>query len=293
MQSAPDNRSQITQTDYQPNRIEVCLQQLARQGRKALIPFIVAGDPNLQASREVALAILANGADILEIGVPFSDPSAEGPTIMAADSRALQQGTTLSDVLNLVSQLREQTTAPILLLLYYNSIFQMGVDKFFPACQQAGVDGVIIPDLPLEEQAEAAPVAAASNVIITRLVSPLSGQRLPDLVQGARGFLYCVAALGVTGERSQFQTDFKRYQQQLLAVSPIPRALGFGISTPEQVHALAMDWDAIIVGSAIVRRIAEGAAAGLSTAELAEHLAEYIRSLRQALDDGTAGNTAS
>lgn len=285
--------STVPQPDRTPgdgipaNRIETCLQALQARGRKALIPFIVAGDPDLAASRELALAILANGADILEIGVPFSDPSAEGPTIMAADTRSLRQGTTLADVFRLVADLRTTTEAPILLLLYYNSIYQMGLARFFTACRDAGVDGVIVPDLPLEEQGEAAPVAAAHNVIITRLVSPLSAARLPALIHEARGFLYCVAALGVTGERSQFQTDLQGYQRELRQLSPIPRALGFGISTPEQVRELAPDWDGIIVGSAIVRRIAEGAANGLTAAELASQLGTYVQSLRQALDAGT------
>jgi tryptophan synthase alpha chain len=271
------------------NRIEKCLLDLVAEGRKALIPFIVAGDPDLAASREIALAILASGADILEIGVPFSDPSADGPTIMAADTRALLQGTTINGVFDLVRDLRRETESPILLLLYYNTVLQMGLERFFETCREAGVDGIIVPDLPLEEQDEPAQAAAAANVIITRMVSPLSDSRLPALVNGARGFLYCVAALGVTGERAQFQTDLAAFKNQLIQISPIPRALGFGISTAEQVRELAPDWDAIIVGSAIVRRIAEGAAAGLNRSALAEQLADYVHSLRQALDAGTPG----
>lgn len=269
------------------NRIETTLAALAATGRKALIPFIVAGDPDMGTSLAIARSILDQGADMLEIGVPFSDPSADGPTIMAADRRALIHGTTLSDALGLVRDLRRDYDKPILLLLYFNTIMQMGVNAFFTICRQVGVDGVIIPDLPLEEQDEAAPAATAQNVIIIRMVSPLSGDRLPALTHGARGFLYCVAALGVTGERSELSTDLNRFEQALCAVSATPRALGFGISTPEQVRALAAHWDAVIVGSAIVRRIGEGAEQARSAVDQAIRIGQYIASLRTALDEGT------
>ncbi len=271
----------------QTNRIEITLAQLAETGQKALIPFIVAGDPDLKTSITIARSLLANGGDILEIGVPFSDPSADGPTIMAADARALANGTSIVDAFHMVRELRQVTDKPILFLLYYNTIVQMGLDLFFSTCREVGVDGVIIPDLPVEEQDEAAPVAAAHDVIITRMVSPLSGERLQDLTRDARGFLYCVAALGVTGERSELSADLSRFEQALRTVSPIPRALGFGISTPEQVRELAAGWDGIIVGSAIVRRIGEGHAEGLDAHQLAQRLGDYLASLRTALDEGT------
>lgn len=269
------------------NRIEKKLAELDAAGRKALIPFIVAGDPDLHTSLEIARSILHNGADILEIGVPFSDPSADGPTIMAADSRALAQGTSIVDAFNLVRELRVDTQKPILFLLYYNTIVQMGLEMFFATCHEVGVDGIIVPDLPVEEQDEAAPIADAANVIITRMVSPLSGERLAVLASGARGFIYCVAALGVTGERSELSADLARFEQDLRAVCKVPRALGFGISSPDQVRELAAGWDAIIVGSAIVRRIGEGAEEGLDARQLADRLGEYVASLRTALDEGT------
>lgn len=269
------------------NRIEKKLAELTALGRKALIPFIVAGDPDLRTTLEVARAIIHNGADILEIGVPFSDPSADGPTIMAADSRALAHGTSIVDAFNLVRDLRAESQKPIVFLLYYNTVMQMGLEMFFTTCREVGVDGVIIPDLPIEEQDEAGPIATANDVIITRMVSPLSGGRLPALASGARGFLYCVAALGVTGERSQLSTDLSRFEQELRAVSPIPRALGFGISTPDQVRELAAGWDGIIVGSAIVRRIGEGYAEELDAHQIATRIGEYVASLRTALDEGT------
>lgn len=269
------------------NRIEITLAQLAQKGQKALIPFIVAGDPDLKSSLAIARALLENGGDILEIGVPFSDPSADGPTIMAADARALANGTSIVDAFHLVRELRTTSNKPILFLLYYNTIVQMGLDLFFATCREVGVDGVIIPDLPAEEQDEAAPIASEHDVIITRMVSPLSGDRLHDLARTARGFLYCVAALGVTGERSELAADLSRFEQATQAASPIPRALGFGISTPEQVRELAAGWDGIIVGSALVRRVGEGAAEGLDAHQLAHRLGDYLASLRTALDEGT------
>ena len=278
--------SNLNGSESPVNRIESCFAHLRQIRRKALIPFLVAGDPDLAATRDLALALLQNGADLLEIGVPFSDPSAEGPVIMAADARALAGGVRLAQVFGLVRELRRETQAPLLLLLYFNIIFRQGVRSFFDQCREAGVDGVIIPDLPLEEQDDAAPAAHAANVLLIRMVTPLSGSRLHDLTDQARGFLYCVSALGVTGERNTYQTDLHAYSRQLAASSGLPRALGFGISTPDQVKSLAPDWDALIVGSAIVRRIAEGTAEGLSGRELCGRLAEYCRSLRQALDGG-------
>lgn len=272
------------------NRIEITLAQLAQAGKKALIPFIVAGDPDIRTSLAIARSLLENGGDILEIGIPFSDPSADGPTIMAADARALANGTSIVDAFHMVRELRQVTAKPILFLLYYNTIVQMGLDLFFATCREVGLDGVIIPDLPVEEQDEAAPFANAQDIIITRMVSPLSGERLPSLVQEARGFLYCVAALGVTGERSELSADLSRFEQALRTVCPIPRALGFGISTPEQVRALAASWDGIIVGSALVRRIGEGFAEGLDTRQLAQRLGDYIATLRSALDEGSQAN---
>ena len=270
-----------------PNRIDSCLARLRQGGRKALIPFLVAGDPDLETTRELALTLLENGADILEIGVPFSDPSAEGPVIMAADARSLARGTRLEHVFQLVAALRRETEAPLLLLLYYNTVFRQGITHFFEQCRVAGVDGLIIPDLPLEEQHAVAPAALAANIVVTRLVTPLSGERLPALLSEARGFLYCVAALGVTGERSDFQTDLQAYSRQLLQLTGMPRALGFGISTPEQARQLAPDWDALIVGSAIVRRIAEGVEAGLTLNDLKQKLGSYCLSMRQAIDEGS------
>ncbi len=275
------------------NRIEITLAQLAEKGQRALIPFIVAGDPDLKTSLVIARALLENGGDILEIGVPFSDPSADGPTIMAADARALANGVSIVDAFHLVRDLRTETDKPILFLLYYNTIVQMGLDLFFTTCHEVGVDGVIIPDLPAEEQDEAAPIATAHDVIITRMVSPLSGDRLQNLARTARGFLYCVAALGVTGERSELAADLSRFERATLAASPIPRALGFGISTPEQVRELAAGWDGIIVGSALVRRIGEGSAEGLDAHQLAKRLGDYLASLRTALDEGTASVQSS
>ncbi len=275
------------------NRIEQTFRQLAREGRRALIPFIVAGDPDLKTSLAVARSILEKGADLLEIGVPFSDPSADGPTIMAADARSLANGTSLVDAFQLVRELRRESEKPILFLLYYNTILQMGLRHFFATCREVGVDGVIIPDLPVEEQDEAAPIAEAFDVIIIRMISPLSGERFPVLTRGARGFLYCVAALGVTGERRELASGLQQFRQTLRAISKLPCALGFGISTPEQVRELATDWDGVIVGSAIVRRIGEGYEEGLSVSQLAERIGAYVLSLRQALDAGSGDSAGA
>lgn len=267
------------------NRIERTLQQLRQQGRKALIPFLVAGDPDLAATKELALTMLREGADLLELGVPFSDPSAEGPVIMEADSHALANGVRLQDVFELTSQIRLESEAPILFLLYYNTIYRFGLETFFKRCKETGVDGVIVPDLPYEEQEDARIYADRYDIVMTMLISPLSGDRLPALVSDARGFLYCVAAMGVTGERTDFSTDLESYAAQLRQQTDLPLALGFGISSADQIRQIGRNWDAIIVGSAIVRRIAESAAQGQSIKSICSRIATFVAELRTALDE--------
>lgn len=275
--------------DNEPaNRIDRCLDHLRRSGQKALITFLVGGDPNLAATLALARTLLDNGTDLLEIGVPFSDPCADGPVIMAANTRALAGGVRLELLFELVRSLRRTHQAPVLFLLYYNTVYQFGLAHFFRTCHDSGVDGVIIPDLPPEEQQEAGPFAEQAGIRLIRMVSPLSAGRLPGILGDARGFVYCVAALGVTGERSTLAADLRGYARRLAGQTDLPRALGFGLSTPGQLTELAPDWDALIVGSALVRRIAEGHAAGLDRQALCTGLGNYCQSLRLALDQAAS-----
>jgi len=262
-----------------PNRIDTAFAALRKKGKKAFIPFITAGDPSIEASYEIARAMIENGADLVEFGVPYSDPSADGPVIMRADVRALAHGTRLTDVFSLAGRITEEFPAtPVVLLLYFNSIFVYGLERFFNACEKAGISGVIIPDLPLEERDEARPFADPHGVYLISMVTPVSKERTQRILAQAQGFLYCVASLGVTGERASYSTDFKDYFDTLNQLSDIPKCIGFGVSTPEQKNELAAYCDGVIVGSAIVRRIEECIGEGLTNREIAARLGSYVRS---------------
>lgn len=239
------------------NRIEYRMQQLKKEDKTALIGFLTAGDPDLSTCMECLTQMETNGCDIIEIGVPFSDPIAEGPTIQAANLRALSHHITTDDVMNMVKEYRKKSEIPLLYLLYFNQIFSYGIEKFINTCQQAGIDGLIIPDLPYEHRDEILPYAEELGIIIISLVTPVSDQRKESIVKDSKGFLYCVTSTGVTGERTEFHTNLKAFIEELNHYSTTPKALGFGISTPEQIREMKSYADGIIVGSAIVRRIEE------------------------------------
>ncbi|NLT17688.1 MAG: tryptophan synthase subunit alpha [Clostridiales bacterium] len=263
------------------NRIDAMFEKKKKQGKKALITFITAGDPDINTTRRLVLAMEAAGADLIELGVPYSDPVAEGPVIQAASVRALKNGVRMDALFDLVESLRQDTQAPIVFLLYFNSILQHGPDRFFYRCARAGVDGVIVPDLPLEESGEIHGDAKRHGVCLIRLVAPTSGDRIEAIAQKAEGFLYCVSSLGVTGVRSSFSTDFGEFFGRIDRSKAAPSAIGFGVSTPEQAAALKKYCDGVIVGSAIVRRV--GAAENADAA--VKEVSDFVRGLRAALDD--------
>ncbi len=258
------------------NRIDTRFATLRKEGKKAFIPFITAGDPDIDTTYEIAKSLITNGADLIEFGVPYSDPSADGPVIMRADIRALAAGTRLADVFSLSTRITEEfPEIPVVLLMYFNSVFVYGIERFFTACEKAGISGVILPDLPLEERQEAEPAALAHGVYLISMVTPVSEERTAVIANQAKGFLYCVASLGVTGERSSYQTDFATYFEKLNALTDLPKCVGFGVSTPEQKKALEPLCDGVIVGSAIVRRIEEGIEQGLSGQALAQKIGAF------------------
>lgn len=264
------------------NRIDTAFADLRKKGKKAFIPFITAGDPSIEASYKIAKAMIENGADLIEFGVPYSDPSADGPVIMRADVRALAHGTRLADVFGLSDRItKEFPSVPVVLLLYFNSIFVYGQERFFAACEAAGISGVIIPDLPLEERDEARPFADLHGVYLISMVTPVSKERTRRILLQAQGFLYCVASLGVTGERASYSTDFKDYFDTLNTFSDIPKCIGFGVSTPQQKHELETYCDGVIVGSAIVRRIEDCILEGMADSEIAARLGAYVRSFTE------------
>ncbi len=270
---------------HQENKIDITFKNLRAAGRKAFIPFVTAGDPDISATYRIAAEMIRNGADLIEFGVPYSDPSMDGPVIMRADKRALDSKTRLQDIFSLVEKLSaEYPATPFLLLLYYNSIFVYGLERFFAAAEKAGISGLIVPDLPLEERPEAQPTADAHGIYLISMVTPTSTERAERICKAARGFLYCVTSLGVTGERKDYSTEFKEYFEQLDAYSSIPKCAGFGISDPGQKRQIEQYCDGTIVGSAIVRRIEECINEGMS----GDGIAEQIGSLVSAFTGGKA-----
>ncbi len=240
------------------NRIVRKFKELKDTNQKALITFLTAGDPDLDTSFRVVEEMINNGIDILEIGIPFSDPLAEGPTIEKASYRALASNTTTDDVFSLVKRIRENYDLPIILMLYVNLIYKYGIEKFMKKCGDAGVDGLIIPDMPFEEVDEVKGLAHEKNLVIINLVAPTTKTiRLKKIVKESEGFIYCVSSLGVTGERKKITTNLGDFYNRLRSETDLPLALGFGLSSKEQIDGLFGNWDGYIVGSAIVNIIAQ------------------------------------
>ena len=204
------------------NKIDARLEQCKAEGRKALITFITAGDGGYDCTEKAVLEMAKNGADLIELGVPFSDPIAEGPVIQCASERSLRNGTTLVGIFDLVRRLRKETDVPLLLMMYLNTIFRFGTDRFFALCEECGIDGVIVPDIPFEEKDEIQGSADAHNVHNISLVTPASDDRIQMIASEATGFLYCVSSNGVTGVRSQFQTDFTPFFEKIHKYAKVP-----------------------------------------------------------------------
>lgn len=224
---------------------------------KCFIPFITAGDPNADTTVNCILEMVKNGADIVEIGIPFSDPIAEGVVIQEADLRALSGGMTMAGVFDVVVRVRKETDIPICLMTYLNPVFHYGYDAFCKKCKETGVNGLIIPDMPFEEKGEILEAAHANDVEIVSLIAPTSESRIREIAKDAEGFIYVVSSMGVTGVRSEITTDIGAIVKEIKAVSDVPVAIGFGISTPEQAAKMAGLSDGAIVGSAIVKIVAK------------------------------------
>lgn len=249
----------------------------AFQDGKAFIGFLTGGDPTIEKSKELILEMVRGGADLIEIGIPFSDPIAEGPVIQAANIRALASGTTTDKIFELVEAVRKETEIPLVFLTYLNPVFNYGYDRFFSRCEESGVDGIIIPDLPYEEKGELGAIAQGYGVDVISLIAPTSEQRIKQIAAEAKGFLYVVSSMGVTGMRSEIKTDLKGILDTIKEVSKIPVAVGFGINTPEQAREIGSIADGVIVGSAIVKIIEKyGEAADT-------YIYEYVKSMKEAL----------
>ena len=249
-----------------------------KKGENAFIGFLTGGDPSLEKSLEFILEMEAAGADIIEIGIPFSDPVAEGPVIQAANIRALENGVTVCDIFGLVGKVREKSEIPLVLLTYLNPVYHFGYDAFFKECEGVGIDGIIIPDLPFEESGEVGGIAEAYGVDLISLITPASHERVEMIAKNAKGFLYFVSSMGVTGVRGKIETDIKSVIDSVRKVSDIPVAIGFGISRAEQAAELSRHADGIIIGSAIVKIIEK------HRDNAGKYLHDYIKEIKTAIN---------
>lgn len=244
---------------------------------KAFIPFITCGDPDLETTGKLVRVAAESGADLIELGIPFSDPTAEGPVIQGANLRALQGGVTTDKIFDFVKELRKDVEIPLVFMTYANVVFSYGAEVFIRTCEEIGIDGIILPDLPFEEKDEFAPLCKQYGIALISLIAPTSDQRIAMIAKEAEGFLYIVSSLGVTGARSEITTDLSSIVKVVRETTDIPCAIGFGISTPEQGKRMAQIADGVIVGSAIVKKIGEYGRAAVP------FVAEYVKTMKEAL----------
>lgn len=239
------------------NRIEEKFNNLKNENKKAFIPYICAGDPSLDESEKLVYALEEAGADVIELGIPFSDPLADGPVIQAASLRSLKNGFKIKKFFELVKKIRQNSNIPLVSMVYYSTIFGFGRDEFISLCKESGIDGLIIPDLPYEEYDEIEDILSKTNLCLIPLIAITSKQRIPMLVKKAKGFIYCVSSLGVTGERKHFDKKIDDFIAEVKRNTDVPACIGFGISKKEDINRFEKIADGVIVGSAIVRNIFE------------------------------------
>ena len=244
---------------------------------KAFIPFITCGDPDLETTGAAIRAMAANGADLIELGIPFSDPTAEGVVIQGANLRALRGGVTTDQIFDFVRALRKDVKIPFVFMTYANVVFSYGADAFISACAELGIDGLILPDLPYEEKEEFLPTCRKYGVDLISMIAPTSADRIAKIAKEAEGFLYIVSSLGVTGTRSEIKTDLASIVEVVRRNTKTPCAIGFGISTPEQAHKMAAIADGAIVGSAIIKLLERYGK------DATDKIGAYVKSMKDAL----------
>jgi tryptophan synthase alpha chain len=244
---------------------------------KAFIGFVTGGDPSIEKSKEFILEMIRAGADLVEIGIPFSDPIAEGPVIQEANNRALSAGATVEKLFTLVKELRKETEVPLVFLTYLNPVFHHGYDWFFKQAADSGLDGIIIPDLPFEEQPPVREAAGRHGIDLISLIAPTSQARIKEIAKAASGFIYIVSSMGVTGVRSEITTDLAAITSAIKTVTGVPAAIGFGIHTPAQAAQMSRIADGVIVGSAIVKLIAQHGE------KASPFIYSYVKEMKQAI----------
>ena len=249
----------------------------AFENGKAFIAFVTCGDPDLETTGAVVREMVKNGADLIELGIPFSDPTAEGPVIQGANLRALNGGVTTDQIFEFVKELRRDVSVPMVFMTYANVVFSYGAERFISTCRKIGMDGLILPDLPYEEKEEFQPICRRFGLELISLIAPTSEKRIAMIAGEAEGFVYLVSSLGVTGVRSEIKTDLTSIVEAIRRNTDIPCAIGFGISTPEQAARMAGLADGVIVGSAIVRLIEKYGR------QAPEHVGRYVKEMKDAI----------
>lgn len=249
----------------------------AFENGKAFIPFVTCGDPDLETTASVVREAVKNGADLIELGIPFSDPTAEGPVIQGANIRALSGGVTTDKIFDFVKELRKDISIPLVFMTYANVVFSYGAEKFISICKDIGIDGLILPDIPFEEKDEFSSLCDKYDVDLVSFIAPTSENRIAMIAKEAKGFLYIVSSLGVTGTRSEIKTDLASILKVVKDNTNVPCAIGFGISTPEQAKKMADIADGAIVGSAIIKIIEKYGK------ESPKYVGEYIKSMKDAI----------
>lgn len=244
---------------------------------KAFISFLTCGDPDLDTTAALIEAMAGSGADLIELGIPFSDPTAEGPVIQAANLRALSAGATTDKIFEMVRQVRKTVRVPMVFMTYANVVFSYGTDRFLQTAAEVGMDGLILPDVPYEEKEDFAPACRKYGLDLISLVAPTSRERITKIAGEAAGFVYCVSSLGVTGMRSEITSDVGAMVKLVHQASDLPAAVGFGISTPEQAAQMAKQADGVIVGSAIVRLVGQYGKAAVRP------VSDYVRAMKEAV----------
>lgn len=249
----------------------------AFENGKAFIPFVTAGDPDLDTTAKLLVGMSESGADIIEIGIPFSDPIAEGVVIQEADLRALSSGTTTDKIFDMVKDIRPQVKSALAFMTYVNPIFVYGTDKFMARCKECGISAVIVPDVPFEEKDELSGYCDKYGIKLISLIAPTSNDRIKMIAKEAQGFIYCVSSMGVTGVRQKITTDIGKMIELVRSVSDIPCAVGFGVSTPEQAKHITESADGVIVGSAIVKIVAQYGK------DSVKPVCDYVREMKDAI----------
>ncbi|MBR4993622.1 MAG: tryptophan synthase subunit alpha [Lachnospiraceae bacterium] len=249
----------------------------AFENGKAFIAFITCGDPDLETTKAAVIEAVKNGADLIELGIPFSDPTAEGPVIQGANIRALSGGVTTDKIFDFVKDLRKEVSVPMVFMTYANVVYSYGAETFIKTCDEIGIDSLILPDLPFEEKDEFQPICEKYNVDLISLIAPTSENRISMIAKEATGFIYLVSSLGVTGTRSEIKTDLKSIVDVIRQSTDVPVAIGFGISTPEQAQKMASLSDGAIVGSAIIKILEKYGK------DAPKYVGEYVKSMKEAL----------